>query len=90
MKEHPIKNTAFWMTLVINPCHGRDRDSGNGPEQNLPDILPQGRPLFYQCSFSITVNKGRHWKDGQVDKCRLMFRNQGLHEEFLITACVFL
>jgi len=59
MKEHPIEDRALWMTLMVNPCHNRDRDSGNGPEQNLPDILPLGRPLFHQCSLSKTVNKGR-------------------------------
>jgi hypothetical protein len=62
MKKHSIENSPFWMTLVIDPCHGRDRDSGNGPEQNLPDIpdiLPLERILFYQCSLSKTVNNGR-------------------------------
>ncbi|MFP4082032.1 MAG: hypothetical protein ACLFVG_04645 [Candidatus Aminicenantes bacterium] len=59
MEEDSVENTAFRMMLVINPCHDRDRDSRNGPEQNLQDILPLERILFYQCFLSKTVNKGR-------------------------------
>jgi len=31
MKKHSIENSAFRMTLVINPCHGSRDNSRNGP-----------------------------------------------------------
>ncbi len=31
IKEHPVKNRVFRMTLAIDPCHGKDRDSRKGP-----------------------------------------------------------
>jgi len=31
MKKHSIENSPFWMTLVIDPCHGRSYTSRNGP-----------------------------------------------------------
>ena len=40
MKKHSIENRKFWMILAIDPCDNRDKDSGKGPDQNLPDILP--------------------------------------------------
>jgi len=41
MEKHSIENSPFRMTLVIDLCHGRDRDSGNWPgsrkESQRPD-----------------------------------------------------
>jgi hypothetical protein len=31
IKEHPIEYSMFRMTLAIDPCHGREDDSRNGP-----------------------------------------------------------
>jgi hypothetical protein len=30
--KHPIKHSVFRMTMAIDPCHGRENDSQNGPE----------------------------------------------------------
>ncbi len=32
MKKDPIEDRALWVMLMVNPCHNRDKDSGNGPE----------------------------------------------------------
>jgi len=41
IKEHPIKNRVFWMTLAVDPWHSREDDSRNGPgsrkEPQRPD-----------------------------------------------------
>jgi hypothetical protein len=31
VKEYPVKHRVFRMTLAIDPCHGREDDSQNGP-----------------------------------------------------------
>jgi len=33
MKEHPVEDRVFRMTLAIDPYHGREDDSRNGPEK---------------------------------------------------------
>ncbi|MCK4805466.1 MAG: hypothetical protein KAT88_12940, partial [Spirochaetes bacterium] len=44
VKKHPIKNSVFWMTLSVHPCHGREDDSQNGPgtKKSLKDPLSLG------------------------------------------------
>jgi len=41
IKEHPIKNRVFWMTLAVDSWHSREDDSRNGPgsrkEPQRPD-----------------------------------------------------
>jgi hypothetical protein len=32
IKEHPVKRSVFRMTLAVDPCHGREDDSQNGPD----------------------------------------------------------
>lgn len=31
IKEHPVKSLMFRMMLTVDPCHGREDDSRNGP-----------------------------------------------------------
>jgi hypothetical protein len=31
IKKHPVKHRVFRMSLSVNPCHGREDDSRNGP-----------------------------------------------------------
>jgi hypothetical protein len=62
MKEHPIKNSVFRMTLAVDPCHGSRDDSKNGPKWRLADIQPYKRPSLIQALFvriSIEVDFGR-------------------------------
>jgi len=40
MKKHPVKNSEFWMTLTVNPCHGSRDDSKIVPGWRLVDIQP--------------------------------------------------
>jgi hypothetical protein len=32
MKKDSVENSPLWMTLTVNPCHGRVNDSRNEPE----------------------------------------------------------
>ena len=32
MKKDSVENNPLWMTLTVNPCHGRVSDSRNEPE----------------------------------------------------------
>ena len=40
IKEHPVKNRVFRMTLAVDPWHSREADSRNGPGgRNEPQRL---------------------------------------------------
>lgn len=32
MKKNTIEDSALWVMLMVDPCHNRDKDSGNEPE----------------------------------------------------------
>jgi len=36
MKKYLVEDSAFWMTLTIDPCHGRVSDSRNKPKCRKP------------------------------------------------------
>jgi hypothetical protein len=44
IKEHPVKHRVFRMMLPVDPCHGREDDSQNGPgtKKSLKDPISPG------------------------------------------------
>ena len=65
MEEHPVEDSAFWMTLTIDPCHGRDIGALNGPE-DWGKLLRLGSPgmhwlwvslFFLNCKQNMTFLK---------------------------------
>ncbi len=40
VKKHPVKNSVFWMTLSVHPCHGREDDSRNRPRNSKKPQRP--------------------------------------------------
>jgi hypothetical protein len=41
MEQHPVEDSALGMAGAIDSWHGKDKDSGNGPEE-ASDVLSSG------------------------------------------------
>jgi hypothetical protein len=46
IKKHPVKHRVFRMTLAVDPCHGREDDSQNGPRGRKKPRRPDTPGIF--------------------------------------------
>jgi hypothetical protein len=57
MKEYPIKNRMFRMTFVVDPCHGREDDSRNGPDCGKRPCSPDVPGMIESANLLKNVDK---------------------------------
>jgi len=57
IEEHPVENRVFRMTLAVDPCHGREDDSQNGPDYGRRPCTPDVPGMIESANLSKNVNK---------------------------------